>query len=458
MKDLVVIGGGPGGYVAAIRARQLGMDVCLIEKDSLGGTCLNRGCIPTKAYFQNAMVLKTLARLEEYNARAENISFDLAGARDRKNGIVTRLVSGIRDLLKGNQVEVVNGEAVIAGPGLVLVAGAEIAARRILIATGSEPAKLDIPGVDAPGVMTSDALLELGLVPRRLAIIGGGVIGMEFACIFNAFGSKVTVLEYQPEILGALDQEIVKRMGIFLKKQKIEVQVQTSVERIEQQDEALTVCAQGRKGSVACEADAVLLATGRRPFTAGLGIEQLGLECDRGFICVDANYETGVPDIFAIGDVIKGPMLAHLASEEGITAVERMAGQDSRLDYDAVPSCVFSFPEIASVGLSQEEAASRGLEIRVGKSMFVANGKALAMGETDGMVKVIADLEETIVGLHVIGPHASDLIQEACVIVRNRLKLADVISTMHPHPTLGEALHEAVMDAKGEAIHSLPRR
>ncbi|HHW39787.1 MAG TPA: dihydrolipoyl dehydrogenase [Syntrophomonadaceae bacterium] len=457
MKDLIVIGGGPGGYVAAIRARQLGMDAALVEKDALGGTCLNRGCIPTKAYFQNATVLQTLARLTEYNTKAENISFDLSGARERKNRIVAKLVSGIRDLLKGYRVEVVKGEASIVEPGRILVAGEEITARRILIATGSEPAVPPIPGVGLPGVITSNELLELDEVPRRLAVIGGGVIGIEFACIFNTFGSSVTVFESMPDLLGAMDREIVRRMGVYLKKQKIEVHTQAGIERIEQQGSTLKVVARGKKGTIECEADIVLLATGRKPFTRGLGLERLGISCDRGFISVDENYETSVPGIYAIGDVIKGPMLAHVASEEGIVAVERMTGLNHRVDYDAIPSCVFSFPEIAAVGLSQEEARSRGIDFKVGKFLFAANGKALAMGETDGMVKVIADANDTIIGVHIIGPHASDLIQEASVIVKNKLKVSDVIGTVHPHPTLGEAFLEAVMDVDKRSIHSLPK-
>ena len=458
MKDLIIIGAGPGGYVAAIRACQLGMDVALIEKDALGGTCLNRGCIPTKAYFQNAAVLKTLTRLSEYNVRAENIGFDMKGARERKDRIVARLISGIKDLLKGYGVEVIPGEAGIAATGRVRVGGEEITARNILIATGSEPAVPPIPGVDLPGVVTSDQLLELDTVPERLVVIGGGVIGIEFACIFNAFGSQVTVIEYQPDILGALDREITRRMGVYLKKQKIAVHTQTGVERIERRGAGLRVVARGQKGTIECPADIVLLATGRKPYTRGLGLEQLGVTCDQGFIEINENYETSVPGIYAIGDVIKGPMLAHVASEEGIAAVERMAGLDHRVDYDAVPSCVFSFPEIASVGLSQEEAESRGIDIKVGKFLFAANGKALAMGETDGLVKVIADADEVIIGVHIIGPHASDLIQEAGVVVRNKLKAADVSGTIHPHPTLGEAFLEAVLDVQGRSLHSLPKK
>jgi dihydrolipoamide dehydrogenase len=461
MNDLVVIGGGPGGYVAAIRARQLGMSVCLIEKDVLGGTCLNRGCIPTKAYYQNAAVLNTLARLSEFSVRAENISFDLAGARERKDKVVARLSAGIGELLRGNQVDVIRGEASITAPGRVSVSGQgaarEIESGRILIATGSEPSIPAIPGADTPGVIDSDAILDLDAPPQRLVIIGGGVIGIEFACIFNAFGSRVTVLEFLPEALGVLDREIIKRMRVALKKQRIDVQTQVCVERIERRGEALVVTARGKKGDLSCEADAVLLAAGRRPRTGGLHLQDLGVACERGAILVDPNYETNVPGLFAIGDAIPGPMLAHVASEEGIVAVERMTGLGTSVNYDAIPACVFSFPEIATVGLSQEEAEARGIAIRTGRFPFTANGKALTMGETDGLVKVVADDSDLIIGIHIIGPHASDLIQEASVIVKNRLRLGDVIGTVHPHPTLGEAMAEAVMDAAGRSIHTLPR-
>lgn len=458
MRDLVIIGGGPGGYVAAIRASQLGMGVTLVEKDRLGGTCLNRGCIPTKAFFQNAAILKTLARLSEYNVQAENVSFDMAGAGKRKDRIVAALVSGIGELLKGYNVEVIIGEASITAPGRVLVAGEEVAARRILIASGSEPATIPIPGADLPGVVTSNELLAFSSVPQRLVIIGGGIIGVEFAGIFNAFGSKVTILECLPDILNTVDREIVRRMSVYLKKQKIEVHTQTSVERIEKKGSALEITARGKQGNTAFEADTVLLAAGRKPLTRGLGLERLGVTCDKGFIHVDENYETGIPGIYAVGDVIGGTMLAHVASEEGVVAVERMTGLEHRVDYDAVPACIFSFPEIATVGLSEEEARLRGIDFKVGKFLFAANGKALTMGETDGMVKVIADFEDTIIGVHIIGPHASDLIQEASIIVKNKLKVADVISTIHPHPTLGEAFMEAAMDVNARAIHSLPKR
>jgi dihydrolipoamide dehydrogenase len=457
MKDLLVIGGGPGGYVAAIRASQLGMSVSLVEKDALGGTCLNRGCIPTKAYYQNASVLRTLSRLQDFNAAADQITFDMAGAHKRKDQIVSGLVTGIEKLLEANRVEVVAGEAVIAGPDSIMVDGKEIKARRILIATGSCSAKPPIPGAELSGVITSDEMLELTAVPPRLAIIGGGVIGLEFACIFHVFGSQVTVLEYQTDILSNMDREIVKRMGVFLKKQKIKVMTGTEVKGIQETPDGLLVTAVGKKGEISYTADKVLVATGRRPCIQGVGLEALGVACKDGFITVNEDYETSVKGIYAIGDVIGGTMLAHLASAEGATAVERMAVLESHVDYEAVPSCIFTFPEIAAVGLTEEEMDNRGIGTKIGKFPFIANGKAAAMGEKDGLVKVIADADDIIRGVHILGPHASDLIQEAAVVVRNRMKLKDVISTIHPHPTLGEAFHEAVLDAAGRAVHLVPR-
>ncbi len=457
MRDLVIIGAGPGGYIGAIRASQLGMKVALVEKEALGGTCLNRGCIPTKAYFQNATVLRTLDQLDEYNIRAEKVSFDLAAAKTRKERIVAQLAMGIGNLLKGRGVELHKGSAVIKAPGLVQVGNKKLAARRILIASGSQVKKLSLPGAGLPGVITSDELLEMDIVPQRLVVIGGGSIGLEFACIFNAFGSKVTILECLPSILNTMDQEIIKRMNIYLKKQGIKIHTQTCIEKIEKKEAGLEIIAQGKKGSITCKADVVLQAVGRKPFSDGLGLEQLGVRYEQGFIQVDEKFETNISGIYAVGDVIEGPMLAHAASAEAIAAVENMAGFEHRVNYDAIPDCVFSFPEVAAVGLSQEEALARGIKIKIGKFPFAANGKALAMGATEGLVKVIADAQGTIIGIHIIGPHASDLISGASVIVHNKLKTMEVAGTTHPHPTLGEALLEAVLDVDARSWHTLPK-
>lgn len=458
MRDLIIIGGGPGGYVAAIRARQLGIKTTLIEKEALGGTCLNRGCIPTKAYYRNAEMLRSLSGMSDFGIDVSSWYFDLGAARLRKEKIVQALVSGVGDLLKGYGVEVIRGHASIESPGRVLVDGELLEGKRILIASGSVKGQFPVPGHDLPGVLSSDDILNLSQVPARLIIIGGGVIGMEFACIFQAFGSKVAVLEAAPNILGQLDAELVRRMNVYLKKQGIQIHTSVMVDEIVQTKDALQVRGTGKKGMMVEESDAVLLATGRRPCTSWINMEKLGIKNDRGFITVDDSFETSIPGIYAIGDVIAGPMLAHLASREGCVAVERMAGLDSRLDYDAVPSCIFTFPEIASVGLSEDQARVRGVSCRIGKSQLAGNGKAMTMGERDGFIKVVADEQDRIIGFHIIAPHASDLILEATLMVKEGLCVDQVLSTVHPHPTLGEALQEAVMDVHKIAIHSMPAK
>lgn len=459
MKDLVVIGGGPGGYVAAIRACQLGMDVALIEKDSLGGTCLNRGCIPTKAYQYNAKVLKSLQKSSEFGIAIGSIEFSMQQAKDRKDSIVANLVAGIKKLLEQNKVEIITGHAEIMDNHNVRVGERLICTQNILIATGSKSAVLPIKGIDTPGVLSSDEILELSTVPKRLAIIGGGVIGLEFASIFNLFGSEVTVFESAPQILNLLDSELSKRMLVYLKKQKIAIHTSTLVQQITQTEDSLKVMAQGKKESFTVEADLVLLAAGRLPVTDCLQLSEIEVELiNGGFIKVDQDYQTNIPGLYAIGDVIGGKMLAHVASEEGIAAVEHMAGMHNPVAYDSVPNCVFTIPEIATVGMSEEEAQEQGIDYKIGKFLFAANSKAMTMGETDGLVKVIADQNEVIIGLHIIGPNASDLILEGTMIIKNHMTVSDIIATIHSHPTLGEALMEAIRDIRGEAIHLSPKR
>lgn len=460
MKDLVVIGGGPGGYIAAIRARQLGLDVTLIEKDAVGGTCLNRGCIPTKAYFKNAGVIKTITESQEYGVEVSQLNFDMATAKARKDKVVSSLVSGIKQLLLANGVEIIKGEASLVDKSTILVDGQELKTEKILLATGSVPSLLPIKGIELEGVMTSDDILELSEVPKRLVIIGGGVIGLEFACIFKAFGSEVTVIEYQPSVLNILDKEVGKRMGVFLKKQKITVHTSAAVQSIEKTNDGLEVQVEGKKGELVCTGDMVLVAGGRKPYIAGLNLEKVGIETDkRGFITVDDNYQTNVEGIYAIGDVIGGQMLTHVASEEGIAAVEKIAGSNGgKLHYNAVPSCIFTFPEIATVGMTEEALKESGINYKTGKFLFAANGKAMTMGETDGFVKIIADENDQIIGVHIIGPHASDLILEGTMLVKNQMKTSQVIGTIHPHPTLGEAMMEAILDVNQQAIHVAPRK
>lgn len=458
MQDLVVIGGGPAGYVGAIRARQLGMKVTLIEKEDLGGTCLNRGCIPTKAYYQNARVLRTLANLDEYNVQAQNIEFDLPGAWERKERIVKSMVTGVASLLKAYRVNTVIGLASIVSPAAVEVNNEIITTKRTLITSGSIPTRPPIPGANLPGVLTSNEMLELKEIPKRLVIIGGGVIGLEFACIYRAFGSQITLLEGLPAILNTVDKEIIKRMNVFVKKQGIDVHTSAMVKEIRQGEDGLEVIWGDKKGTNTAIADLVLIAAGRKPFTDGLGLEKLGVQMNGSYIQVDEDYATSITGLYAAGDVIGKLMLAHVASEEAKAAVERMAGLKSNVNYEAIPACIFSFPEIAAVGLTEEEALKRGLKIKTGRFRFAGNGKAVAMGEIEGMIKVLADEQDTVLGVHIIGPHASDLILEATAMVNRRMKTEEVAAIIHPHPTLGEALYEAVMDVNSQSVHLMPER
>jgi dihydrolipoamide dehydrogenase len=459
MYDIIIIGAGPGGYVAAIRARQLGLKVLLIEKAQVGGTCLNRGCIPTKAYHKDAHFIKDLAKSPQFGVTLSGWQFSLAQAWENKQKVVETLVAGIRRLLQAYGIEVLQAQAGLVDGHTVLADGVQHHGRFILLATGSIPAVLDVPGMDLPRVMNSDEILDLQELPARMVIIGGGVIGLEFASIFQSFGSQVTVIEYLPALLNTLDEELGKRLGVFLKRQGIHVMTSTGVQKIELEKDGLLVKAEGKKGAVQVESDAVLVAAGRLPFTAGLNLDRAGIKTGpKGFVQVDHTYKTSLHNVYAIGDVIGGQMLAHVASEEGIAAVESMAGIRSRSASPLVPSCVFTIPEIASVGLSEQQAKERGMKYRSGKFQFAANGKALTMAESDGVVKVLVDEDDVIIGVHIIGPHASDLIMEGLALMEQGATRGQAVDMIHPHPTLSEALREAILDAGGEAIHLAPAR
>lgn len=461
--DVVIIGGGPGGYEAAIRGAQLGLKVCLVERDSLGGTCLNRGCIPTKALYRNAEILNTLKNIDEFGVSVEGYSINVPEIQERKQNIVDQLVSGIKQLLKANKVEVLTGTGSIKDNNTVTVVfedgkTSDISTKNIIIATGSRPIVPPIPGANASGVYTSDEILNFTELPKSLAIIGGGVIGMEFAGIFNSLGSKVTVIEFLPNILAQIDTDFIKRLGVSLKKKGIDIHTSTKVTKIEKTDDGFNVFAEGKKGEIQVSAERVLISTGRMPVTEGLNLEAVGVDFDRKGIKIDNNFKTTAKNIYAIGDVNGKMMLAHAASHQGIKVIEEIAGISSYETTQPVPSCVFIFPEIATVGMTEDEAKNRGMEYKVSKFMFGANGKALALGETEGMVKVLCDNNNTIIGVHIMGPHASDLIHEGTLAVTKKLNVDDIASTIHAHPTLSEAFSEAVLGLKGEAIHMVPSR
>ena len=463
-KDIVIIGGGPGGYTAAIRAAQLGASVLLVEAENLGGTCLNKGCIPTKALYKNAQLINDFNTAAEFGIKLEGYTIDFNEIMLRKQRIVDRLKEGIGQLIKANSIEMVYGKASLVSKETVKVIDSQgnetmISTKNIIIATGSVPVKPPITGINLPGVMTSDEILFSQDIPKSLVIIGGGVIGIEFAGIFNALGSQVTVVEFLPRILANMDSEISKKSVLALKKKGINIETDAKVMQISKDKGAFRLLTEGKKGENEIAADAVLVSVGRAPNVEGLELESLGVEYGRTGITVDETYQTNVPGIYAIGDVTGGKMLAHIASEEGIAAVDNIMGLKGHLNYDAVPGCVFSFPEIATVGLSEEEAKEKGIDYTSSKFLFGANGKALTIGEEEGFVKVLAETEtKRIIGVHIMGPHASDLIHEAVLAVGHKMTAADITGVVHAHPTLSEAFMEAALGIESKAIHMMPKR
>lgn len=462
-RDLVIIGGGPGGYEAAIRAAQLGAKVTLIENDKLGGTCLNRGCIPTKALYKNAEAVNSLKNMNEFGISLGEYTFDMLKAQERKNEVVKKLVTGIEQLLKGNVIEVIKGKASFKGSKLLEVVTEEgteeITAKNIIIATGSSSSSVPVPGIDLPNVITSDEILDFESVPKNLAILGGGVVGVEFAGIYASLGAQVTIIEFLPKILYRLDDELSKKLSVYLKKQGIKVITGSALKEVQKTDEGLKLIAGNDKGTTEVTCDYLLSAAGRKPNMDGLNLEAAGIEHDRKGINVDGNYKTSAEGVYAVGDVIGGTMLAHIASEEGKVCVENIYGHNSKVNYNAVPSCVFTFPEAASVGMTEDEAKEAGIEYIVGKSMFGANGKALSMGEGEGFVKVMAEKEShKLIGVHIMGPHASDIVHDGSLAIQNKLTIENIKESVFAHPTLSEVFYEAVCGCIGEAIHTMPKK
>src|SRR5438067_3327718 len=451
--DVVVIGGGPGGYVAALRSAQLGARTAIVEKDRMGGTCLVRGCIPTKALLQSSELYTMAKAGQPFGLVAEKIGVDVPTAQKRKTVVVDQLVKGVEGLLKAGGVASLNGAARLAGKGVVDVGGDKIQAKDIVIATGSAVARIPLPGAEL--TIDSDQILELKEVPHRLAVIGGGVVGMEFAAMFAALGSKVTVLEMLPQVLAMVDADLVAVYSKHLSKVGGEIHTDSKVSEVAKRNGALQVrFSTGGEGG-AVDADQVLLAAGRVPYTQGLDAEKAGVKLEGGLVVVDDHLRTTADGVWAIGDVIGGIMLAHVASYEGVCAVENIAGHADRVpDYHAAPNCIYTDPEIAHVGLGEYEAKEKGIAVKIGRFPFAAAGRALTLGQTEGFVKVVADAGSgKLLGAHIIGPRATDLIAEATLAIQNALTLEQIDLTIHAHPTLPESFMEAALAAQGRAIH-----
>lgn len=459
---VVIIGAGPGGYVAAIRAAQLGSGVVLIEKSLLGGTCLNWGCIPTKALLACAEAMETIREAGDYGIKVGDPVPDLKAMVERKEKISEQLRNGIGQLLKANKVEVVKGTARLTSPNQVAVetegGSKTIETEKVIIATGSEPARLPTFDFDKPAILTSTEGLELTEIPKAMIIVGSGVVGSEFATIYNALGTKVTMVELMARILPTEDERISQQMKRILNKKGIEILTETTIdEMVEYRPDG--VKAKLSNGEI-LEADKLLVSIGRSLNSANLGLEEAGVELGkRGEIVVDEHMETNVPGVYAIGDVVGGILLAHVASFEGICAAENAMGMESAMNYNVVPACIFTEPEIASVGLTPAKAEEKGIEIKVGRFMFGGLGKALAMGKGQGFIQLVVDAPtDKIIGCQIMSAHASDLIHELALAIQVGVTARDIGKTVHAHPSLAEAVMEAAEAVHDQAIHAAPAR
>ncbi len=461
--DVTVIGSGPGGYVAAIRGAQLGLKVAIVEKDKrLGGTCTLRGCIPTKQLLMSAHVYEQMQHAADFGVQASDIQLAFADVQKRKDKVVMKNSKGIEFLMKKNSITRFNGTGKLALPGKVEVTGEDgkkqtIDTKSIIIATGS--VVRPIPGFETDGarVVNSDHILELKEVPKSLIVMGAGAVGVEFASVYSRFGAATTVVELLPRLVPLEDEEVSQELERSFRKRGIKSQVGTKLEKLEKSDKGVAVTGRDSKGQeVKLDAEMLLVAVGRMPYTEGLGLEGTKIKVEKGFIQVDEYQQTGEKGVYAIGDVVPTPLLAHLASKEGIVAVEHITGQkDVRpINLRLVPNCTYCDPEVASVGLSEAKARELGYDVQIGKFPFSASGKARILGEEEGFVKVVSEKQyDEILGVHIIGPHATELIAEACVAMQLESTAEELGRTMHAHPTVSEAVMEAAEGVHGLTIH-----
>ncbi|NPV29598.1 MAG: dihydrolipoyl dehydrogenase [Firmicutes bacterium] len=455
--QVIVIGAGPGGYPAAIRAAQLGARVCLIETGQPGGTCLNRGCIPTKALVAGASLLKQVRRAREFGIETGEVSLNPRKMRERQEGIVSRLRQGIRFLLEKHKIDFLEGKGRLLGPGRVEVrrkgSPAEtVTGEKIIVATGSEPLLPPALGYDGKVVVSSTEMLQLDAVPESLVIVGAGVIGCEFAGIYAELGSRVTLVEAERTILPFVEEELARKLQGVFRQSGITLRTRTKIREVKREGSRAKVYLED---GTELDAEKVLVAVGRSLNTRGLGLEECGVELGpRGEIVVNERMETSAPGIYAAGDVTGKALLAHVATCQGLVAAANALGEGRKMNYQAVPNAIFTFPEIGTVGLTSQEAKGRGIPCKTGKFPFLASGKALCEGEADGFVKVLArEGTGEILGIHIIGPHATELVAEGALAVRWGLTLGQLAETVHAHPTLAEALKEAAEAAEGLGLH-----
>lgn len=460
--DLIIIGSGPGGYVAAIRAGQLGLETAVVEKDErLGGTCLLRGCIPTKQLLHTADLLDRIRAAGDQGIEVADARIDIGKAMDRKEEVVAKNARGVEYLFKKNGVERIRGKGRLAGAHEVEVEGPDgertsYRAEHVLIATGSVPREIPPAPTDGERILTSDHVLELREVPESMIVLGAGAVGTEFASVYRSFGTEITLVEMLPRVLPFEDEEVSKELARALRKRGMKLLTGTKLSSAEATEAGVKVTLEGEDGEETLEASKLLVAVGRAPVSRDLGFEEAGVGIDdRGYVEVDEYCRTALPHVYAIGDVIDTPWLAHVASHEGILAVEHMAGRTVRpIDYDLTPIVTFCDPEVAHVGLTEAEAKERGHEVAVGKFPFTALGKAVIVGKTAGFVKIVRETKyDQVLGIHIVGVHATDLIAEACAALHLETTNAELIETIHAHPTLGEAIHEAAHAAAGHSIH-----
>ncbi len=452
MYDVAIIGGGPGGYVAAIKAAQKGLSVVLFEKDKLGGVCLNRGCIPTKALLKSAAIYSGVKEAAKYGVGAGAPTVDWTAVMKRKETVVTQLVRGVGGLIKGNGVTLVSAEAALKDAHTVVADGKEYSAKNVILATGSQPVLPPIEGIGQPHVVTSDGMLEIRSLPNETVIVGGGVIGLEFAFLLSRFGRKVTIVEMLDSIIAMADADVIAAVARDMKKAGVGIVTGARVKRIER--DAVVYEKDGQETRV--PADCVLVSTGRKPNADTAMLDRLGIKHNRGVIETDAQLRTSVPGVFAIGDANGKMTLAHTASEEGIVAVETICGEADSMDYGIIPQCIYLTPEVAWAGMTEKQARDAGREIKVGVFPMAANGKSLIEDEASGFVKIVADAKYgEVLGVHMVCAHATDMIAEAVLAMKTECCVEDIANCIHAHPTVSEAVMEAANATVGKAIHSL---